>query len=73
MNLEQVLEDIKKLEEQLKSKGEENYSESDAKVISEKANFVLDLVQEELLKIEKTNRTLLEEELKEIDDKFENK
>jgi ribose 5-phosphate isomerase len=72
MNLEQVLEDLKKLEEQLKSKGEENYSENDAKVISEKANFVLDLVQEELLKIEKTNRVLLEEELKEIDSKFEN-
>jgi ribose 5-phosphate isomerase len=72
MNLEQVLEDLKKLEEQLKSKGEENYSENDAKVISEKANFVLDLVQEELLKIEKSNRALLEEELKEIDSKSEN-
>jgi hypothetical protein len=72
MNLEQVLEDLKKLEEQLKIKEEGTYTEEDAKKISEKANFVLDLVQEELLKIEKINKELLEEELKEIDNKFEN-
>ncbi len=73
MKLEQVLEDLKNLEEQLKTKGEESYTDEDAKKISEKANFVLDLVQEELLKIEKANRELLEEELKEIDNNPENK